>query len=375
MKKVLIYSTTTGGGHLQCAKVLENRLVKQGYEVVIIDFLKEINLALDKFVVNFNYLITGKMPIVYGHLYYGFDNEINHKRFLSLLIKISRKSIFNNIVLENPDLIIGTHSFLNGIIGYLKENNLIDIPYISLITDYKLHENHIHQSIDAFITGSKDLNHEFLERNISLDKVYPYGIPIREGFINVKHNTDKDNTFQILLMGGSSGLRGMKKSLKSLTKIHRDIHIRVVCGNNIKLKEYFEREYKEIIKEGKITVYGYYNNMATLMNNSHVLITKPGGVSITEAIYMNLPIIVPYYIPGQEKENLKYLIDNGLGIYIKDQSDVGSLIEDLMDNLYVLETIKSNMKNIGIDYNVMDIVSLCEDLILQYDKSGGIYVL
>ena len=101
--------------------------------------------------------------------------------------------------------------------------------------------------------------------------------------------------------------------------------------------------------------------MATLMNNSHVLITKPGGVSITEAIYMNLPIIVPYFIPGQEKENLKYLIDNGMGIYIKDQRDVGSLIEDLMDNLYVLETMKTIMENIITDYNIMDIFILSDD--------------
>jgi|LFRM01.2.fsa_nt_gb processive 1,2-diacylglycerol beta-glucosyltransferase len=375
MKKVLIYSTTTGGGHLQCAKVLEKRLVKQGYKVVIVDFLKEINLALDKFVVNFNYLITGKMPIIYGHLYYGFDNEINHKRFLNLLIKVSRKSIYNNIVLENPDLIIGTHSFLNGIIGYLKESNLIHIPYISIITDYKLHENHIHEYIDAFITGSKDLNHEFLERNIPLDRVYPYGIPIREEFLNKENNTVKNIPFQILLMGGSSGLRGMKKTLKSLSKVNKNIHIRVVCGNNIKLKEYFEREYKGLITEGKITVFGYFNDMATLMNNSHVLITKPGGVSITEAIYMNLPIIVPYFIPGQEKENLKYLIDNGMGIYIKDQRDVGSLIEDLMDNLYVLETMKTNMENIKTDYNIIDIINLCEDLIQQYSSGGGINVL
>ena len=366
MKKVLIYSTTTGGGHLQCAKVLEKRLIKQGYQVVIIDFLKEINQNLDKFVVNFNNLITSKMPIFYGHLYYGFDNEINHNRFLNLLIKVSKKSIYNNIIFENPDLIIGTHSFLNGIIGYLKESNLIYIPYISIITDYKLHENHIHQHIDAYITGSKDLNNEFIERNISLDKVYPYGIPIREEFLIQNNNTNKNKVFQILLMGGSSGLRGMKKSLKSLSKMKNNVHITVVSGNNIKLKEYFEEEYKELIANGKITVYGYYNDIATLMNNSQVLITKPGGVSITESLYMTLPIIVPYFIPGQEKENLKYLIDNDLGIYIKDQSDLGSLLEDLMNFPYILERIKTNMKNVKIDYKIMDIINLCDNLIQQY---------
>ena len=371
MKKVLIYSTTTGGGHLQCAKVLEGRLLKQGYEVVIVDFLKEISLALDKFVVNFNYLITGKIPIVYGHLYYGFDNEINHKKFLSLLIKVSRKSIYNNIILTNPDLIIGTHSFLNGIVGYLKENGIINLPYVSIVTDYRLHKNHIHHYIDGYITGSTDLNHDFTENNIPLNRVYPYGIPIRDEFLIENQHQEKDNVFEILLMGGSSGLRGMKKSLKSLSKIRKAVHITVVSGNNTKLKDYFDEEYKDLINKGKITVYGYYNDIATLMNNSNVIITKPGGVSITEAMHTGLPIIVPYFIPGQEKENLKYLIDNGLGIYIKDQSDVGSLIEDLMDNLYVLETMKTNMKNTKVEYKIMDIINLCENLIEHYNTGGG----
>lgn len=375
MSKVLIYTTGTGGGHLQCAKVLQKQFLKLGHTVVIIDFLKEINLRLDKFIVNFNTLITEKLPILYGHLYYGYDNEINQKRFINLLVKISRNKIYNSIIKENPDLIIGTHSFLNGIIGYLKENNLVHIPYISLITDYKPHQNHIHKYIDAYITGSEDLTKEFVNRNIPKEKVYPFGIPIRDEFINIFHNTNKNNTFQILVMGGSLGLKDMKKSLQSLSQIERDIHITVISGNNIKLKEYFEKTYEDLIVEGKITIYGYYNEIAALMYNSDVLITKPGGVTITEAISMNLPIIVPYFIPGQEKENLKYLIDHGLGIYIKEQGELGSLIEDLMDNDYILHYMKSNMKNMMNTYYVLDIVNLCEDLIQNYRYGGLINAL
>ena len=375
MSKVLIYTTGTGGGHLQCAKVLEGRFISRGYEVVIIDFLKEINLNLNKFIVNFNYLITGKLPKIYGHLYYGFDNKINQKKFINLLIKVSRKSIYNNIILENPDLIIGTHSFLNGIIGYLKENNLIDIPFVSLITDYKPHQNHIHEYVDAYITGCDSLTEEFVNRNIPKDKIYPYGIPIRDEFLIKNHNTNMNNTFQVLVMGGSSGLRGMKKSIRSLSTIQRDLHITVVCGSNIRLKEYFEDEYEKIIEEGKLTVYGYYNDIASLMRNSQVLITKPGGISITEAIYMNLPIIVPYFIPGQEKENLKYLVDKGVGIYIKDQNDLSLLIEDLIDNSYILETMKTNMINTRIDYNEMNIINLCENLIQHYGNGGALNAL
>lgn len=375
MSKILIYSAGTGGGHLECAKVLQSKFIELGHEVVIVDFLKEINIRLDKFIVNFNSLITGNLPNLYGHLYYGFDNEINQKRFTSLLIKITRNKLYNNIIVESPDLIIGTHSFLNGIIGYLKKNNLINIPFISLITDYIPHQNHIHEYIDAYITGGEDITQEFVNRNVPKERVYPFGIPIRDEFLNRIHTPNINKTFQILVMGGSLGLKDMKKSLQSLSQIERDIHITVISGNNIKLKEYFEKTYKDLIADGKITIYGYYNDIATLMYNSDVLITKPGGITITEAISMNLPIIVPYFIPGQEKENLKYLIDHGLGIFIKDQSELDSLIEDLMDNDYILHYMQSNMKKTTNTHSVLDIINLCEDLIQSYRYGGVIDVV
>lgn len=371
MSKILIYSAGTGGGHLECAKVLQTKFTNLGHEVVIVDFLKEINIRLDKFIVNFNSIITGNLPHLYGHLYYGFDNEINQKRFTNLLVKIARNKLYDNIIIENPDLIIGTHSFLNGILGYLKENNLIHIPFISLITDYKPHQNHIHQSIDAYITASEDITAEFVNRNISANKIYPFGIPIRDEFLNNTHPHSKNKRFEILVMGGSLGLKEMKKSLHSLSEINRDIHITIVSGNNIKLKEYFEKTYEDLINKGRITNYGYCNEIAKLMFNSDVLITKPGGITITEAITMNLPIIIPYFIPGQEKENLKYLIDNELAIYIKDQNNLGSLIEDLMDNDYILEYMKYHMKKATNKHSVTDVVNLCEDLIEKY-KYGGV---
>lgn len=369
MRKILIYTAGTGGGHQQCAKVLQNKFLKQGYEVIIIDFLKEINPKLDKFIVGFNHLITSNFPMIYGHLYYGYDNEINQKRFINILIKISRNKLYDNLIKEKPDLIIGTHSFLNGIIGYLKENNLINIPFISLITDYKLHQNHIHNYIDGYITANEELSEEFEKRRIPLDRVYPYGIPIRDEFFKPKSHK-KPEAFEILLMGGSLGLKEMKKALLSLSKINKNVHITVICGNNIKLKEYFEEKYKDLILKDKITVYGYFNEISMLMKHSNVLITKPGGITITEAITANLPIIVPYFIPGQEKENLKYLINKGLGIYIKDESDLRYLIEDLMSHSYILETIKTNMKELGNTNNTTDIVNLGERLINQYAISG-----
>lgn len=369
MKKILIYTANTGGGHKACAQALKQEFEKFHYEVVIIDFLKEINNALDSFIINFNKIVTNRLPYLYGNLYYGFDNELNHKYFTSLFVKVARTKIYNSIILENPDLIIGSHSFLNGVMGYLKEEALIDIPYISLITDYKPHQNHINKNIDGFITASSDITEEFINRGISADRVFPYGIPIKEEFSYSYEKKDSNGVFQILLMGGSLGLKNMKKTLDYLSNIDRDIHIIVVCGTNIRLKDYFDKNYKEFISTGKITVYGYVLDMANLMFNSDVLITKPGGITITEAITINLPLIIPYYIPGQEKENLKYLIDKNVAIYIKDQGQLNTVIGELMDYPYILEQMKQNMRMIKNHHSIEDIILLCENLIEKY--TGG----
>lgn len=108
------------------------------------------------------------------------------------------------------------------------------------------------------------------------------------------------------------------------------------------------------------------------MESSDLIITKPGGLTISEAIAKKLPMIIPYYIPGQEKENLDFLVKEGAAIYVYEISDIKELLESIMDNPKTLDGMKENMGKMRNGFGVDNIVCLGESLIEDFNYEIGV---
>lgn len=364
MKKVLIFTASIGGGHNEAASCLENEFKKHGFMVKKLDALLEINKTLDALIIGSCKVLVSSFPKLYGSLYDISNKERSNKLITHSFSRISKEKIYNIIVQENPDLIISTHAFMVGVIGYLKENRLIDTPFISVVTDYEAHKTYIDKNVDAYIAGSDYTSNTLVKQGISKDKIFSYGIPIKEEFLkNFKPASLKPSSFQILLMAGSLGLKGMKKVLKNIVGMEGNYHIIVVCGKDKRLKRTIEKEYAELIQSNKITLYGFTNNIPFIMENSDIIITKPGGLTISEAIAKRLPMIIPYYIPGQEKENLDFLVKKGLAIHVPRIDSIKELMESIMINSKVLDDIKENMEQMYNNSCLDNIICLSENLI------------
>lgn len=364
MKKVLIFTASIGGGHNEAASCLEKEYKKHGFIVKKLDALLEINKTLDTLIIGSCKALINSFPKLYGGLYDISNKGRSNKLITHFFSKISKEKVYEIIVQEKPDLIISTHAFMVGVIGYLKKNRLIDIPFISVVTDYEAHRTYIDENVDAYIVGSDYTSETLVKQGISKNKIFSYGIPIKEEFLkNLRSISLKPSSFQILLMAGSLGLKGMKKVLKNIIDVEGNYNIIVVCGKNKRLKASIEREYDELIKSHKITLYGFTNNIPVIMENSDILITKPGGLTISEAIAKRLPIIIPYYIPGQEKENLDFLLKEGLAIYVSEIDSIKELIELMMRNPEILDIMKRNMKEMHNKFCIDNIIYLSENLI------------
>ncbi|WP_353093070.1 glycosyltransferase [Tissierella praeacuta] len=364
MKKVLIFTASIGGGHNEAASCLEKEFKKHGFIVKKLDALLEINKTLDAFIIGSCKVLVNNFPKLYGSLYSISNKEKSNKLITHSFSRISREKIYDIILRENPDLIISTHAFMVGVIGSLKERGLINIPFISIVTDYEAHRTYIDKNVDAYIAGSDYTSRTLMKQGISRDKIYSYGIPIKEEFLRrFKPIHLKSTSFQILLMAGSLGLKGMKKVLRNIVQMEGDYNIVTICGKNRKLQASIEKEYMELIESNKLTVYGFTNNIPFIMENSDIIITKPGGLTISESIAKQLPIIIPYYIPGQEKENLEFLLREGLAIYVPEVDSIKGLLESIMKEPEILNIMKKNMEERYNKSCLDNIIYLSENLI------------
>lgn len=317
--RALFLSVTAGHGHNAAAKAVISNLESKGVECKLLDTFEYINPVLSESIAKCNSISTKFTPKVYEKLYNMAekkgkkDTEFSISKITSSILS---KKLIKYIEKYAPDLIICTHVFSAQIVTSIKKK--IPVRSIGIITDFTIHPFWEDTDLDYYITASELLNFQAEKKGIPLDKVIPTGIPIDEKF-SVKRDTDEarkilgigDKT-TIFIISGGTGHGSLLKLIHKLDKLNMDFQILSVCGSNKKLKKKIDK----FTSRKKIYNYGYVDNIDVMMDASDCIITKPGGLTISESLAKELPIILMKPIPGQEDRNTEFLLNNGLAMKI-----------------------------------------------------------
>ncbi|MGG7176940.1 MGDG synthase family glycosyltransferase [Clostridium paraputrificum] len=372
MKKVLILTTSTGQGHNQAANSLIEAFTEEGFECVRHDFLANNSKFLNDMIVGGYEISASKLPNTYGVFYKLTDSKVILK-LLPLVFNNTIKKLNSLINSTKPDIIIGTHPFTVSILAKLKSQGM-NVPFISVVTDFKAHYTYVSPLVDAYITASEYTKKSLVDRGINPDIIFPIGIPIKENFYESDKEISKikDNGyFNLLLMSGSMGLKNISYVLDELLTNPNKLRITVVCGNNEKLKNSLSKKCQSTYPNKKLHILGFSNDIASLMEFSDVIISKPGGLTVTEAIAKNLPLIIPFVIPGQEMENTEFLTSSGYAYYVKDIQNINPTVNKLIQNPEYLKTMKTKLKLLSSSYSIKGIVNVANSFIDKYNKKAN----
>ena len=399
-KKVLIMSASTGGGHNRAARAIKEELTNKSVNGItidceIIDSLKIVNGTMDK-LISRGYEKSAKYtPKAWGGVYKLTEtNLISRNEFKDnpLTSLVSRK-LKKLIDIRKPDLIIGTHPFPMIALSTLKRNsisyannesntfteslhkyyeNLNIPPLVTVLTDYTTHSAYIQNEIDYYIAGHEYVKELLIEDGIDSDKIKPYGIPVEKSFLSHRDravvlselNLDP-NKFTVLLMGGSFGAGSIKDTLSELISIDRDFQIIVVAGRNKSLKDKLDKTIalNQDNIDKKICVLGFTDKMNDLLASVDILVSKPGGLTTTESLLKEVPMIVPYFIPGQEEENLDFLSNCGASLRTSKKYTLGIILKVLIDNPDRIDMAKQNIRSIKKLNASQDIAKLAFDVL------------
>lgn len=371
MSKVFIFTASTGAGHNLAAQSLKESLDEAGYQTEVYDAFKETNITLDRLITKGYQQMVVNVPKLYEQMYNQFNNMNRFQQgIFQVLTKVMNPDIVPLINSGKPDLIITTHPFVTNVLGTLKEHSAFDVPVLSIVTDYKIHTLYLKKMIDAYVVGSDYTKQTMVEKGVAEEIIYPYGIPIRQTFLQNNHLERKeiiDVAGTILLMAGSLGSKQMEKAFSSLLKVKEKIRIIVVCGNNAKIEKEIKNLYaRETVGEKIVEIHGFVNNVSELMDQSDAIISKPGGLTTTEAIVKNIPMIIPFYYPGQEEENADYLVDGGMAIKVDKIKDLTSMVDFLFENKYIIKRMSENMSEEAQKRSMSKTIDLCKSLIADY---------
>ncbi len=184
--KILILSVSAGGGHSHAAEALKSyiKLNNNKAEITVIDTLKYINPLIDKVIIG-SYLKTLKVtPSLFGKLYdHSEDDEGLATVISSNLSKIMTYKLYHLINEFNPDIIICTHPFPAEMISIMKDKGKLNIPSLTILTDYSPHSFWIQEHTDAYVVSNSDMIDEMVSRNVPKNKIFDFGIPVSPSFL------------------------------------------------------------------------------------------------------------------------------------------------------------------------------------------------
>ncbi len=363
MKSIIIVTASTGAGHNQAAHNLKKQFEAQGIYCHILDMFKATNKGMNILIADGYELLAEKMPKTYGFFYKLSDQKMMNKFMFNNVFMATEYRIKWLVRELQPDLIISTHPFGAPIIGKLKKKGKIDVPFMQIVTDFKAHYTYVHAGVDAYIVASEYTEQSLIDKGANKSKIYAYGIPAKEEFWQSKERTfSSDRPLHLLIMGGSMGLAAMQDAIDILLSTDKKLKMSIVCANNKELYQKFEYRYERAIENKKVDLYGFVNNIDELMDDADLIISKPGGLTTTEAIHKCIPMIIPFAIPGQEQENTNFLVENDMAIEVKDINSLNEHINRLIEDESYYQLMVENMLNLSKTYSVDAIISLAVSL-------------
>ena len=371
---ILLFYASYGSGHLSAATAIE-QYIKENYpdaKTLKIDCVEYINKSINKISTSAYKSIILKTPILWGQVYKLLKNDtiLDITQFSN---RFMAKKIFNLFEDFEPDLVISCHPLGGQITSFLKSHKKTNCKLATVMTDFASHKQWLigKDYTDYFFVSNIEMKTSLISEGIYPNKIYISGIPISPNFYK---NYDKENIYKslniaknkkniIFFGGGSLGLSSssnIQAILTSLLQATDESHqIIIISGKNEKLYNDFQKTINNTYHKSQIKLIDFTTELPELLPITSFVITKPGGLTITECISTNVPIILINPIPGQEKENAQYIADNKMGIWIKTNKPTSEYFQEIFNDTKLIEEIKENQKkysHINSTKNICDIL-------------------
>jgi processive 1,2-diacylglycerol beta-glucosyltransferase len=254
------------------------------------------------------------------------------------------------------------------------------IPTFNVLTDFCLHRVWVHKNIDKYYVSCDDVKEKLTMLNIHPALVKVTGIPIRPQFeekmetidLYKKYNLDPNKKTLLIATGAHGVLKNVKDLCESFFT-RDDMQIVVVCGNNQSLKD--ELEPLQYIHPDRIKVFGYVERIDELFRICSCMITKPGGITLSEAAALKVPLILYKPVPGQERENADLFAAKGAAVVINKLEKVQETVNDLFNHPEKMEKMKMSIAELyrpnAADTILQDILNEAE-MLLDSSLKGSV---
>lgn len=319
MEKVLLLSCNTGQGHNSCAQAVKEYFEGRNVQCEVLDSLDFISEGFGRFMSWGHSFMYRHIP---GLFRWGYGYSKAHpwvfkqNSGIYKILTAGAERLYSYITDKIFDTVICTHVFSAIILTHLQKRHRISARTAFVGTDYTFYPGMGACSLQKYFIASESLTYAYRNLGIPGKKVIASGIPVQQKFWK---QTDKGEAKQmlgidrknkhLLMMCGSMGCGPMAKMLRWIAyRLPEDAEVTVICGTNKRLRRKLSVRYKS---DPRIHIVGYTDKMPLYMDSADLCLTKPGGISVTEAAVKNIPMAFINAVAGCEQYNMDFFVGMG----------------------------------------------------------------
>jgi processive 1,2-diacylglycerol beta-glucosyltransferase len=327
---VLILSSAIGSGHMRASAAVVRGIALLDPEKTcsIVDFPHEVSPGIERLLRD-AYLESLKLwPEAYGRLYQSSGTGQQSTTYMQYIQTAGIKTLEDLVASTGARALVAPHFYGAGVLGVYKQQNPGMFSAV-VLTDYVPHPIGVPQNLDLYVVADDAAAEAVAKLGVPEERIHPTGIPIDPAFEEPVDpgparkevlNLGDDDLPVVLVMGGGLGGGDLEEVVSLLLEASDAMHLVVLCGSNDRSRNQLARL---ATRKGKdATFLAFTDRVRELMAGGSVLVTKPGGMSCTEALASRLPQVLFHPIPGQEEDNAAAIIRYGAGVMAREASDI-----------------------------------------------------
>ncbi|MGL4611310.1 MAG: MGDG synthase family glycosyltransferase [Trueperaceae bacterium] len=369
--RILLAMITVGNGHKAPADALKagiEKLYPAQFEIDVLDFTLAVgDKDFDKrHKESWDWMLENPKFAYWGQRLLDKAVPVPATRFVQAqMLNDHAKNAAAFIKDKNYDFVVATHFFTVQALAIAKNKHGLKVLVIGLNTDpFDAHAMWAEKDVDEMIVSSRLAKKKLMEKGVPGKKIKIFGYPLGLQFMNnTLSKTDSRvkldlelGKLTILQSAGGEGIGGqLEDFVKAVLEADLDVQYIIACGRNQELHSHLQKLASE--HRGKTTLLpqGFITNMQEWIAASDLIVGKAGAATTFEALVMNRPIFHTNYIAYNEKTNIDFCIQKGIGKYIPEPRQLVEVLEPLTKDKTPLEILSNKIAALNIQPGTLDI--------------------
>lgn len=323
-RRLLILSVSAGAGHVRAAQALEAaaQTAAPPFEATHVDLLTLVPREFRKLYGEQYIRLVDRLPQLWSYLYAKSDRPSRDSLIGKLkraAEKLNTRRLSAEIARLAPDAILCTHFLPAELLSRQRAKGAKLPPLWVQVTDFDVHALWIQPHVDRYCVASDEVAFRLADRGVPRERISVTGIPVMPQFSAALERAAcaaelgiDPAKFTVLMMAGGAGVGSLDELAARLLALPDDLQLVALAGKNADLLKRLQSLAKK--HPGKLFPLGFTTTVERVMTAADLVVTKPGGLSVSECLAKRKPMLLVSPIPGQEERNADYLLEAGAAV-------------------------------------------------------------